>query len=64
MAKDNSFKINLQVMFDKVKSLANINKDIKAIGAKLSKILLWRLKIDNAYCVPDEYLVSYNYGDN
>lgn len=27
-------------------------------------ILLWRLKIDNAYGVPDEYLVSYNYGDN
>ena len=27
-------------------------------------ILLWQLKIDNAYGVPDEYLVSYNYGDN
>lgn len=30
----------------------------------VSILLLWRLKIDNAYCVPDEYLVSYNYGDN
>jgi hypothetical protein len=27
-------------------------------------LLLWRLKIDNAYGVPDEYLVSYNYGNN
>ncbi len=38
MAKDNSFKINLQVMLDKVKSLANIKKGMKAIVAKLSII--------------------------
>ena len=38
---------------------------IEMVQAKdFSDILLWRLKIDNAYCVPDEYLVSYNYGDN
>ena len=38
MAKDNSFKINLQVMFDKVKSLAIVQKGMKAIEAKLSKL--------------------------
>jgi len=38
MAKDNSFIIKLQAMIDKVKSLANIKKGMKAIEAKLSKI--------------------------
>ena len=37
MAK-NSLFIKLQAIFDKVKSLVNIKKDIKAIEAKLSKI--------------------------
>ncbi len=38
MAKDNSFIIKLQAMIDKVKSLANIKKGMKAIVVKLSKI--------------------------
>ena len=48
MAKDNSFKINLQVMFDKVKSLAIVQKGMKAIEAKLSKLKMVfpKLKVD------------------
>jgi len=37
-AKNSLFIIKLQAIFDKVKSLANIKKDMKAIVAKLSII--------------------------
>ena len=48
MAKDNLFIIKLQAMLDRVKSLANIKKDIKAIEAKLSKIKI-QGTLNNAY---------------
>ena len=38
MANDNSFIVKLQAMLDRVKSIANIKRDIKAIEAKLPKI--------------------------
>ena len=34
----NDFKLKLQAILDRVKSLANIRKDIQAIEAKLPKI--------------------------
>lgn len=48
MAKDNSIIIKLQAMFDKVKSLENIKKGMKAIEAKLSKLkmMIPKLKVD------------------
>ena len=48
MAKDNLFIIKLQAMFDKVKSLTIVQKGMKAIEAKLSKLkmVLPKLKVD------------------
>ena len=48
MAKDNSFIIKLQAMFDRANSLANITKGMKAIVAKLSKLkmMIPKFKVD------------------
>ena len=65
-----SEKISLYVAaINAIKKICDINPEffISGIVTRLIKnktVLLWRLKIDNAYGVPDEYLVSYNYGDN
>lgn len=40
LMSDNSFNIKLQAVLDKIKSIANIKADIKAVESKLPKIKL------------------------
>lgn len=61
MNADNELLKNLDKLHTTELGVERIKRNL---SLDTDDVLLWRLKIDNAYGVPDEYLVSYNYGDN